>query len=159
MNNSGETSEKHPMQLMPWQRLRQPLRARFFTKQIRASFDRYSSLVEEEFLAREKNRPYRISKSGEIKNALERDIFEKLELLEDHARQDSFSRITLLKDAVYEARNITLIIASFAFVTLIILSFYTAKSITNPIDTLIQKSRSIALGNLDIQRSVKSHPR
>lgn len=132
--------------------------SKVFTKQIRASFDRYSSLVEEEFLAREKNRPYRISKSGEIKNALERDIFEKLELLEDHARQDSFSRITLLKDAVYEARNITLIIASFAFVTLIILSFYTAKSITNPIDTLIQKSRSIALGNLDIQRSVKSPP-
>lgn len=131
---------------------------RTIAQQIRESYDTYSAVAEEEIARVRGNRPYRSEEFRTRKDALESDLFAKLELLKEHARQDSFKRIGVLRDAVYEARNVTWGIASFSFLMLLILSFLVAKSITQPIDSLIRKSRSIAQGNLDVERSVTSPP-
>lgn len=127
-------------------------------QQIRVSFSSYSALAEEETRLIAQNRRYPADEFSLKKSVHERDLFTRLDELQQLTRQDTFLRINNLRDAMSAARTVTSLVAAVAFLLIITLSFLLARSITGPINSLMQKSREIAHGKLAQQVTVTSPP-
>ncbi len=127
-------------------------------KRVKAYYDQYQSIVQEEFASFGADQLHPIHQSGENKEKLVSNILEELKALETSYRQDMYAHMnTIRNDAGYASRlaAIMLIVAIFL---VIVTAFFSTRSITKPLLALVEKTKEISEGVFEGNLDVSSPP-
>jgi two-component system sensor histidine kinase GlrK len=113
---------------------------------IKTSHQRYQSLVDTEVKYLKDNKHYDRNWYKKEKEKASDGILAELKALEDYSREDFYHKTRMVSDAGARARRMAVISFLIAILLAILLSFFITRSITNPLMTLVKKTREIPSG-------------
>ena len=123
-------------------------------KRVKTYYDRYQSIVREEFDSLGSNQPRPIVQREENKEKVINNLLDELKALEASYRQDMYARMDAIRNNVAYASRLAALMLVIAFFLVIGTSFLSTRSITKPLRTLVEKTKEISEGvfegNLDI---------
>ncbi len=127
-------------------------------KRVQDSHNQYYSLAEKENGYIRSKRNYLKKGYDKEKEKLVDGILKDLELLEIKVQQEVYQRMKEQGEAGDSARNVAVILASIAMVSVIAISFFITRSITNPLAQLRLKTREISEGIFKSDLTISSSP-
>ena len=125
---------------------------------IKTYHQRYQSLVDVEVKYLKDNKRYDRSWYKKEKEKASDGILAGLEALEDYSREDFYHKTKMVSDAGVSARRMAVISFLITVLLAILLSFFITRSITNPLMTLVKKTREISTGVFHCDLEVSAPP-
>jgi len=125
---------------------------------IKAHYQDYQSLIDQELKHVKANRRYRRSAYDTGKEKATDGILEQLERLENYSRQDIRNRITFLEEAGASAERFAVVMSGAAILLVIATSFLITRGITRPLTALMGKTKEISSGVFKGNLSISSPP-
>jgi two-component system, NtrC family, sensor histidine kinase GlrK len=125
---------------------------------IRANHRRYQSLVAEEVGFLREKRPYGVKWYEREKEKATDNILEDLEKLEEFSRKDIYGRMKTLRDAGGSAWMLAIIMAGVALLVCVVISVVITRSITKPLNGLMEKTKEISAGVFNCNLDTSSLP-
>jgi len=125
---------------------------------VRESYDRYLSLVQEEVGLITGNRGYSREGYEKKKEALADQVILNLEDVTETAKADMAARIKMSGKIGSQASRAAVIITIAALIIAILIAFFTARTINHPILLLIKGTREIAGGKFERHLAIPSPP-
>jgi two-component system sensor histidine kinase GlrK len=125
---------------------------------LKASFQEYQALIEEEVGYIRAQHPYLPSEYRAEKEKIVDQMLEKLKTLVLQSRQNALEKIVKLEEEGVQARQVTMMMATVSLAAVIAVSFLITRGITYPISLLIGKTREIARGSFDNPLRLASPP-
>ena len=125
---------------------------------IKTYHQRYQSLVDVEVKYLKDNKRYDRSWYKKEKEKASDGILAGLEALEDYSREDFYHKTKMVSDAGVSARRMAVISFLITVLLAILLSFFITRSITNPLMTLVKKTREIPTGVFHCDLEVSAPP-
>ena len=125
---------------------------------IKTYHQRYQSLVDVEVKYLKDNKRYDRSWYKKEKEKASDGILAGLEALEDYSREDFYHKTKMVSDAGVSARRMAVISFLITVLLAILLSFFITRSITNPLMTLVKKTREISTGVFHCDLEVSTPP-
>ena len=125
---------------------------------IKVYYGRYQSLTDEEVDLIRKNHHYPKKWYEQEKEKAADGILEELENLEAYSRKDIDDRMKMLGEAGSSARKFAITISIIAIILVIATSFYTTRSITQPLKMLRAKTKEISKGVFNSDLAIPSPP-
>jgi two-component system sensor histidine kinase GlrK len=125
---------------------------------VKASYEHYQSLIEEQAMLARARQPYRIHWYEKEKEKTSVEILKELETLEDYSWQDISKRLKMLGEAGASARSLVIIMA---LVTLVLgtgISFFVTRSINKPLTILMDKTGKVSKGIFESDLDISSPP-
>jgi two-component system sensor histidine kinase GlrK len=125
---------------------------------VKAYYERYQSLIEEEAKFARVNQSYNIKRYEEEREKASAEILKELGILEDYSWQDMSNRLKMLREAGASARNLVIIIA---LVTLVLgagISFFVTRNINKPLTVLMDKTGKVSKGIFESDLNISSPP-
>ena len=125
---------------------------------IKTYHQRYQSLVDVEVKYLKDNKRYDRNWYKKEKEKASDGILAGLEALEDYSREDFYHKTKMVSDAGVSARRMAVISFLITVLLAILLSFFITRSITNPLMTLVKKTREISTGVFHCDLEVSAPP-
>jgi two-component system sensor histidine kinase GlrK len=125
---------------------------------IKKYHQRYQSLVDTEMKYRKDNKRYDGNWYKREKEKASDGILTELKALEDYSREDFYRKTKMVSEAGVSARNMAVISFLTTVLLAILLSFFITRSITNPLMTLVKKTREIPTGLLHCDLEASTPP-
>ena len=125
---------------------------------IKTYHQRYQSLVDVEVKYLKDNKRYDRSWYKKEKEKASDGILAGLEALEDYSREDFYHKTKMVSDAGVSARRMAVISFLLTVLLAILLSLFITRSITNPLMTLMKKTREIPTGVFHCDLEVSAPP-
>ncbi|MEW6001258.1 MAG: ATP-binding protein [Nitrospirota bacterium] len=127
-------------------------------KRVKANYERYNSLFDEEVEYVRANERYQQDFYQQEKEKAVNEITEELKNLKVFSEQSIYDKIKKLGEAGAIARNVVLIMAITSILWGIVISFFITRSITKPLSVMIDKTREISEGVLKSDLALSSPP-
>ena len=125
---------------------------------IKTYHERYQSLVQEEFELVRTNQPYQKKRYEQEKQNASDRILEELKMLEIYYRQDVSDKVKMLGEAGASSRRVAVVMASVAIALIIATSFLMTRSITQPLQLLMDKTKEVSEGIFGEDLNISSPP-
>jgi two-component system sensor histidine kinase GlrK len=125
---------------------------------LKASFQQYQALIEEEVGYIRTRHPYLPFEYRTEKEKIVDQMLEKLKTLVLQSRQNALEKIVRLEEEGIQARQVTMAMAAVSLAAVIAVSLLITGGITRPISLLIGKTREIARGIFDNPLRLASPP-
>jgi two-component system sensor histidine kinase GlrK len=125
---------------------------------VKAYYERYQSLIEEEAKFARINQSYNIKWYEQEKGGTSAEVLKELEMLENYSWQDISSRLKMLGEAGASARSLVIIMVFIAIVLGMGLSFSITRSITKPLTILMNKTGKVSDGIFESDLNISSPP-
>jgi two-component system sensor histidine kinase GlrK len=125
---------------------------------IKTFHQRYQSLVETEVKYLKDNKHYDRNWYKKEKEKASDGILAGLEALEDYSREDFYRKTKMVSEAGTSARRMAVISFLITVLLAILLSFFITRNITNPLMTLVKKTREIPSGVFHCDLEVSAPP-
>jgi two-component system sensor histidine kinase GlrK len=125
---------------------------------IKTYHQRYQSLFDTEVKYLKDNKRYDRNWYKKEKENASDGILAGLEALEDYSREDFYHKTKMVSEAGTSARRMAVISFLLTVLLAILLSFFITRSITNPIMTLVKKTREIPTGVFHCDLEVSAPP-
>lgn len=125
---------------------------------IRASYQRYRGLVDEEVRYLRAGRSFSQARYRQETEKAADGIMEKLEGLRAYSQESSYGKIRALSEAGAEARRVAIVIAGTSLFLVVAVSLWITRTITRPISILKRKTREIAEGRFEGEVRFSSPP-
>ncbi len=132
--------------------------ARQLLNEIKTDHEQYNELVEEERAYLKARKPYPQAQYKADKKQTTERIFATLEHLKTNRDVDTYRKVRELAEAGVRARKMALIITAAALIFILLLSLGIARSLTQPIARLKQKTREIAQGKFEGDVRISAPP-
>ncbi len=129
-----------------------------YLNQIKNNYTRYYSLVMNEAQLVMDRKPFSKEKNEIEKEKLIDNILEDLKTLESSTMKEIHLRMRTLSDAGSSSRKLTLIMWITALVLVLFTSFFTTRSITKPLTSLMEKTKEISKGIFKSDLKIASPP-
>jgi len=113
---------------------------------VKAYHELYLSLVDEEVAFVRRSLPYSQKWYEDQKERASDKVLTELEMLEVYSRQDIYNQMKMLGEAGASARRVAIVMAVVAIVLVIGTSFFITRSITRPLNLLMDKIREVSGG-------------
>lgn len=126
-------------------------------ERITGRYRRYRDLAYEEMESVAMNKPYPKQYTEEMETIVE-GILEDLKLLENSSMKDIHNRMDMLKTTANATQSLALIMFAIAMVLVIGTSFMSTRSITNPLEVLVDKTKEISEGVFESGLDITSPP-
>ena len=126
--------------------------------EIKASYERYQSLLQEEATYVRRGLSYTAQQFKEAKEEATNLILEQLDKARTDSQQTMVQRLEDLYEAGAGARRMAIWMTGAFILVGLVVSFFMNRSITRPIDLLKKKTREIAKGNLQGDVNLSSPP-
>jgi two-component system sensor histidine kinase GlrK len=118
----------------------------------------YQSLVDVEVKYLKDNKSYDRNWYKNEKEKASNGVLAGLEALEDYSREDFYQKTKMVSEAGASARRMAVISFLITILLAILLSFFITRSITNPLMTLVKKTREIPTGVFHCDLEVSAPP-
>jgi two-component system sensor histidine kinase GlrK len=125
---------------------------------VKGSYQTYQSLLGEEIKYLQSHSPYSPQYYTQEKEKASNAIIEQLEKLKIYVQQNTNDKIGRLYEAGREARRMAMMMTGVFLLLGISISFFINRSITQPISTLMKKTRDIARGDFKQNLDLSSPP-
>ncbi len=125
---------------------------------IKTYHQRYRSLVDTEVQNLKDRKQYDGNWFKREKEKAADGILAELKELEDYSREDFYNKTKLVSEAGTAARRMAVISFVSTVLLAILLSFFITRSITNPLITLVKKTREIPTGVFNCDLEVSAPP-
>lgn len=125
---------------------------------IKTYHKRYQFLVDTEVKHLKEKKHYDKNWYKSEKERASDGILAGLEALEDHSREDFYHKTKIVTEAGVSARRMAVISFLITVLLAILLSFFITRSITNPLMTLVKKTREIPTGVFHCDLEVSAPP-
>jgi two-component system, NtrC family, sensor histidine kinase GlrK len=125
---------------------------------VKAYYDRYQSIVREEFNALGANQPRPIAQREESKEKIIKNLLDELKTLEANYRQDMYTRMNAIRNDASYASRLAAMMLVIAFFLVIGTSFLSTRSITKPLKALVEKTKEISEGVFEGDLAISSPP-
>jgi two-component system sensor histidine kinase GlrK len=125
---------------------------------VKASYQHYQSLVNEELRYLEAGKPYQQGWFRQEKEKFSNSILEELEKVQSSIRQNTNEKIMELYEAGVEAYQMAIGMTAVLLAFGLILSYLINRSITQPISVLVKKTREIGKGDFKGDVKLSSPP-
>ncbi|MHB9097043.1 MAG: ATP-binding protein [Syntrophales bacterium] len=125
---------------------------------IKAFHQQYQSLVDTEVKYLKGNKRYDRNRYRKEKEKAADGILAMLKELEDYSRADFYHKTRMATEAGASARRMAVISFLITALLAILLSFYITRSITNPLITLVKKTREVPAGVFNCDLEVSAPP-
>lgn len=129
-----------------------------YLNQINNSYSLYNALVIDDLESIKNKKHFSIVKNEIEKERLVDNILENLKALETSIMKDVHRRMNVLSEAGSSSRKLTLIMWVTALVLVLFTSFFTTRSITKPLTSLMEKTKEISKGIFKSDLKITSPP-
>ena len=126
--------------------------------EIKQAHEHYNELVEKERALLKARKPYAQAKYKAEKNQVTEQIFAALERLKTNRDLDTYRKVRELAELGTQSRKTATIITAASLIFILLLSLVITRSLTQPINTLKQKTREIAQGRFEGNLNISSPP-
>jgi len=129
-----------------------------YLNNIQNNYALYYSLVTEDVQLIKDKKPFSKNRNEIEKEKLIDNILEDLKALESSTMKDVHVRMSSLSEAGSSSRKLTLILWITALVLVLVTSFFTTRSITKPLTSLMEKTKEISKGIFKSDLKIPSPP-
>jgi two-component system sensor histidine kinase GlrK len=129
-----------------------------YLNRIKSNYDVYNSLVMNDAQLIKDRKPFSKEKNEIEKEKLIDNILADLKTLESSTMKDVHLRMSSLSEAGSSSRKLTLIMWITALVLVLFTSFFTTRSITKPLTSLMEKTKEISKGIFKSDLKIASPP-
>jgi two-component system sensor histidine kinase GlrK len=129
-----------------------------FLNRAKESYQSYQSLFNDELKYLKSGHSYSLQLFQQEKERASNSIIEELEGLRTYIQQNTNDKIIKLYETGTEARRMAMVMTGTFLILGIAISFYINRSITQPISTVMRKTREIAKGDFKGDLNLSSPP-
>ncbi|NWG02842.1 MAG: hypothetical protein HXY44_08310 [Syntrophaceae bacterium] len=125
---------------------------------VKAYYENYQSLIEEETRVARINQSYDRKWYKQEKENVSAEILKKLETLEGYSWQDISNRLKMLGEAGVSARSLVILMALSTIVLGTGISFFITRSINKPLTILVEKTGEVSQSIFESDLNISSPP-
>ena len=134
------------------------LEAKESLSRVKASNERYQSLIDEEVEYIRIKQNYSKKRYAREKEKASNDILEQLKTLEVYYQQDVRNNMNMIGETSASARKFAVVMSAIAAILVITISLFIARSISKPLAVLKDKTKEISEGVFESDLSISSLP-